>query len=243
MAKKHRRNFMKKSFFASFILLICSAIFYFTPDATAIGFGVYGNGGGGQISWDNKTPEMRFGGGFILDTNCAGNSLFNYRLNLGVNSLITKYQSYEEYVINLFGTNFFNPYEQINMKGTTSAEISMSHVFGFGVLRTQNIRLWLGPEVFLAGTAGHIRGVTAGLGLVLGLNINIGDSFTISFSGSGRLRGGYRLYNYTQHDIYFFQAPGGAITPAIYSASKRQVGVGGDGLVTIAFMYRINDKF
>jgi opacity protein-like surface antigen len=235
---------MKKSFYALFILLICSATSYFTPDAGAIGIGVYGNGGGGQIMWDNNTPEMRFGGGFILDTNCAGNNLFNYRLNLGVNSLITKYQSYDEYWI--YSQSAFqlipnSSYEKIYMKGTTSVEISMSHVFGFGVLRTQNIRLWLGPEVFLAGTTGHVKGVTAGLGIALGLNINIGDSFTISISGSGRLRGGYRDYNYTKR---FTAVDPTTIYPvALYPESKRQVGVGVDGLAIIAFMYRINDKF
>jgi hypothetical protein len=77
--------------------------------------------------------------------------------------------------------------------------------FGFGIVRTKSVRLWLGPELriaFFTGTDESSTGVTqrdvslvgVGIGPVLGVNFNIGSNLSLclktaylfnSYSGSG----------------------------------------------------------
>ena len=194
-----------------FLLLATGAfIATITASAMAIGLGGYMTLGGGSATYHfsefeyysstnmSDSSNLAVGGGFVLDTNAAGNQLFNYRLKIGGERNWVK--------------------READMK---LSRLHLQNVFGFGVVRTKWVRFWLGPalggsytwgdrdsERYYAGiftpsftwqqiitpglyditpTADIMRDkitkiVYGGfdLGLVLGLNINIGDYVTLS---------------------------------------------------------------
>ena len=110
--------------------------------AFALGLGFYGTVQGGSGSWelenqsgftfyDDDGDTERFGIGFTLDTAVARNKLFNYRLNIGPER---------------FDIDFDN-------SGGATAELyglAADNTFGFGVMRTEKVRLWAGPRVRIA---------------------------------------------------------------------------------------------
>jgi hypothetical protein len=137
-------------------------------NASALGLGAYYNQGWGDgeiqyddydrdidIEFDYKTKMI----GFILDTNVATDSVFNYRLNIALDEL--------------------DP-------GRRSKKIDgyvMDHTFGFGVLRTQHVRLWIGPQINLAYyNEDDFDMFGLGFGPAIGVNIHAGDkvSFTVT---------------------------------------------------------------
>ncbi len=98
---------------------------------------------------------------------------------------------------------------------------SVANTFGFGVVRTEKIRFWLGPQVTVGALLADIKGGYGELGLALGLNINFGEAFTIGFTVEGRsLIGAYAYLNGPVEFVY-----------------------GGEGVVTMAFIFRINDTY
>ncbi len=198
--------------------------------AHAVGFGLFGNFDGGKMVWEGYGAEfMNYGGGFVLDTNLAMDSVFNYRLELGFSNLRTPYEVKEmDFAKTFLFINILNlPYRQDKTVTHYENSLLMStvHYFGFGVVRTKNVRFWLGPQLTIAGMLTNLTGLIAGLGFAMGLNINIGDVFTLSFVGSGRYIGGVRVYTYNGTH---------------YTAG----GYGGDGLITMAFIFRVpSDNF
>ena len=152
--------------------------------ASALGLGVYYNQGWGDgeiedddwdsdYDWDYDDDDgfnFKFDTesdyktrmiGVMLDTNVARDSLFNYRLNI----------SLDENEIN-FG----------RFKDKLDGYV-MDHTFGFGVLRNQNVRLWIGPQINLSYyNESDFDMFGIGLGPAIGVNIHAGDkvSFTIA---------------------------------------------------------------
>jgi hypothetical protein len=176
------------------ILFITAGVFVITAasNAMAIGIGVYGTIGGGKMQHDYSTDEMiapssstdlAIGGGIILDTNLASNKLFNYRLKIGGE----KYTCARESNIDM-------------------ARVHCDNIFGFGIVRMQQIRWWIGPQVggfyttnldekgykpylckeFPFGFIGRLHDLKYGgfdIGAATGLNINLGTNFTIGIEG------------------------------------------------------------
>ncbi len=102
----------------------------------------------------------------------------------------------------------------INIGATgESVMIHMNHYFGLGVVRTKLVRFWIGPMISLSGLVSNIYGSVCGTGLALGLNFNFGEVFTLSITGTGRFIGGI---------------------------ADGSWGYGGDGMCTIAFLFRVN---
>ena len=108
-----------------------------TTPTLASGFGAFVEGISGsgdvEIDWDNSGNQPPFdndfsGGhfGFILDTNLARDSVFNYRLNVGLGALDAEDD---------FGT-------ALELGGVT-----VDNTFGFGVVRSKSFRLWIGPQI------------------------------------------------------------------------------------------------
>jgi hypothetical protein len=173
------------------LLVLCWMVALPAMDADALGLGGYINFSSGTSTWtaddgnsewdidsDRKITDL----GFVLDTAVARDTLFNYRLQLG-------YENWED--DNAAG-------EKLDLTGFV-----MTHDFGFGVLRTPNVRLWLGPEVKLAFVTGSPDGspdfdvslFDFGIGPVIGANFNIGSTVTLAvktgylfegFAGVGR---------------------------------------------------------
>ena len=130
--------------------------------------------------WDRST----YGGGFLLDTNVAGNRVFNYRLSIG-------------YV----GTE-----ETSRLTGTTDLDgLLINNTFGFGVLRTSKVRLFLGPMIGLGFqlpdrtplfdiTGYDFVDLNFGAGAQIGLNFHISDSFSLSVAPAYEYMGLFRFY-------------------------------------------------
>jgi hypothetical protein len=139
--------------------------------ASALGLGAYYNQGwgDGEIEYDDDYDDFDIENdyktrliGFMLDTNVARDSVFNYRLNIALDEADIKPdrgrgKKYDGYV--------------------------MEHTFGFGVLRNQNVRLWIGPQINLSYyTEDDFDMFGLGFGPAVGVNIHAGDkvSFTVT---------------------------------------------------------------
>ncbi len=69
-----------------------------------------------------------YGGGLIYDSAVALDKVFNYRLKAG----------YDRYYVNIkYTSSDFKPAGRFNL----------SHTFGFGVARTEDVRVWIGPQL------------------------------------------------------------------------------------------------
>ena len=167
------------------VLCICFAavLVLGTADARAAGFGIYGSAGGDDSSrWSiDSNPSFKVktehrGAGFVFDTAVAKDSFFNYQLNLG----------YDEFT----NTNKANPVNDLKLGG-----LMISNSFGFGIVRTDGFRLWMGPEIRLAWPKGSMLGTDydffgGGVGPVVGMNFN--------FPGNASLvvKAGYQFMTY-----------------------------------------------
>jgi hypothetical protein len=156
----------------------------------ATGIGLYGTGGVGASTWTYEGEKMSTtdyfgGGGLIIDTAAAKDTLFNYRFTFG----------YEQYFLR-------DP--ETDTTGKPINRFSISNTFGFGLWRAQNVRFWLGPRVglhylykkdsatvlmFFPWPTGIIilpmrvsmdlKAIGLDLMLALGFNFNIGDYTTL----------------------------------------------------------------
>ena len=114
-----------------------------------------------------------------MDSNLAQDRLFNYRLNVGYDKLDVEGDDWNDTTLELGG-------------------LVIDNTFGFGVLRTETFRLWLGPQVRLgfyggetdnSGTKLEAALFAFGLAPVVGANWNLGDSFTLSLVAGYRFMG------------------------------------------------------
>ena len=125
------------------VLFVCT---FFVPDAAAVGVGVDFNAGYGDTDWvedDWSSTPRRFssddsmmGIGYFFDTAPAGDSLFNYRFSFG----------WEKNEFDL------DDGDAMETKGWY-----MTHDFGFGLVRTKNLRIWTGPEIKRVQYKGELR--------------------------------------------------------------------------------------
>lgn len=140
--------------------------------ATGLGiyFPAYGNGKSTITVFDDEFENdvSHLGGGFLLDTKVADRGVFNYRLHLGFESVDYDYPE-----------NF--------------SRFAIDNTFGFGIVKTRVLRLWLGPQIRLAymaydsgelgsgiGTYTYkINSLGFGLAPILGMNFNIGSVISI----------------------------------------------------------------
>jgi hypothetical protein len=169
------------------VLCVCFAavLLLGTSDARAAGFGIYGSlGGDGSATWTNddlygtsssEVETAHQGAGFVLDTAVARDSFFNYQLNLG----------YDEFTNKFPGSS-----SDLKLGG-----LMISNSFGFGIVRTEGFRLWMGPEIRLAWPKGSQSGVDydffgGGVGPVLGMNFNLPGTVTFA------VKAGYLFMNY-----------------------------------------------
>ena len=114
--------------------------------------------------------------GFVVDTAVARNKVFNYRFTF------LKEEN------NADGG-------RLDMQG-----YAMTHDFGFGVVRTKNVRLWLGPQLkgsyyddITLNSGGTTTGDVVGFGVgpVIGLNVNLPQVVSFSFTAAYHIIGFY----------------------------------------------------
>lgn len=228
--------------FSIFLLVIVSTFFTGLPNAAAIGLGFYadlplqdGSGDytvedddsvfGNTNKFDSSADYSAQGLGFVLDTNTARDSLFNYRMNLGYEKLEME-------------DTKLSPGAKLNLDGWV-----LDNTFGFGVYRNRNIRVWLGPQIRLAyynGDAESANGVTDpyhdyhlfafGFAPVVGVNFNPGDLFTSS------LTMGYRFTKYYGASEYNGPNSQTDVDQTIEADEGRL-------FINLSVLFRINDTF
>jgi hypothetical protein len=160
-------NFIKK--FLLFKMTICILLLNI--------YSSYGSGLGiavpaffGTIDYDEyKCDVNNIGIDFILDTNVSKNSLFNYRLNAGIETFTHKYTD----------TYYDDFYDELRKeKGShTGIRIVTDHNFGFGIITDPSLRIWLGPNVRVGFVYTNSKpGISLGAGFTaVGANFNIGS--------------------------------------------------------------------
>jgi len=135
-----------------------------------------------SFTYDTTTDfESAAGLGIVFDSNIGKDKLFNYRIGL----------EYQE--INVDSTtingNTYNCDNQCDM-----SRFNIVQTFGFGVLRTKTVRLWVGPRINIAwnyGSHDYDAGfytATAtelafefGVAPAVGVNINLGRVVSLAF--------------------------------------------------------------
>lgn len=123
--------------------------------------------------------------GLAFDTNIGKDSLFNYRL--GLEYMKQEIDSVDGYSCTGdcdFGTR-----------------INMVNTFGFGVLRTQTVRLWVGPRINFAydwdtGDNGDTRlGFELGVAPAVGINVNLGRVVSLAADVDYRFATAFGAYD------------------------------------------------
>ncbi|ALC14911.1 hypothetical protein DSOUD_0110 [Desulfuromonas soudanensis] len=195
---------MKKSLLGLVALVFISSLW--SSSALAVGIGGYVDvsGGSGEAEWDSDFQSWDIDAsaaafGFVLDTAPMNERTFNYRLNAGLAA-----QNFEDDL-------------GVEME---AGGIYAENIFGFALIRDENVRWWLGPLVRVGIYSGetdpvNIGGGTQqidftyaefGIGAVTGVNININDRLILApslgfricgFAGTGEINeyvGGVHYY-------------------------------------------------
>lgn len=212
---------LKYIFFAG---IFTASILLSASQLSAVGLGVYATASKGSSTWTyhkNEIPDFdidsdvsKLGLGFVLDTTLAYDSLFNYRLNIGYGKV-----------------NIDNEGSGSDIEGKN---YHLFNTFGFGVLRSELIRLWLGPQIGFGFIRGEYDSIPAGennhfttfffsIGLITGINFNIGEVITLGIDG------GYRINRH--------------VGTADVGTSYGVTGTEKEVFVNLSFMFRINDMF
>ena len=136
------------------------------------GFGFFLGGARSSQDWEDESYSYTTVlGGFTLDSNVAADRVFNYRLELFYGSGDHDFQS-------------------------SSDMVGMNHTFGFGVVRTRPVRVWLGPQIGLyyeSGGDNRFSWDTYGfnIGPAVGVNFNMGPVVSLALTGYARFGGYY----------------------------------------------------
>lgn len=205
--------------FLSIMFSVCVAV----PSSMALGLGLYWTSGWGDAtydaedddnnSWDWDSEIERRGYGLVLDTALAKDSVVNLRLNVG-------YYNWQEEDQNE---------EIIDLDGAQGV-----FDLGFGIVRTQSLRFWIGGELSAAYGVGSLEGfdafevylINVGIGPVAGLNFHIGDRLTFGIKAG-----------------YLFEGFIGEGENTITDTTVDYTGYGGHYFVVLSAFYRFNDVF
>lgn len=162
--------------------------------ASAIGIGVYGQYKNASTEmyvdyldpdnifteWEERPDGKRSLGGFglLLDTSVFSDSIFNYRLQIGMGFG----------TLSIDGVNYNDD--------ITLTEYHMYHSFGFGIVRNDSVRLWLGPQIGLGLASGtysypgsadtEYKEYFASIGAILGINVHLSERFSLGLSAGAR---------------------------------------------------------
>jgi len=234
----------------------------------ALGIGVYFSGGYSYDKWETSTfhnlnkislgylNKTMYGGGIILDTCAAKNEIFNYRLNVGI----------ERYNIDpLKNTNLFDHFKNnnvtnsISLKNVKIQRLGIINTFGFGILKRENFRLWIGPQLgfrYFWGISDHLNIGFIGIiyppkpgiyffpykgdldfnnlfgidiGAAIGCNFNFGELLTVSVEAGVR----EPFVMGVLKNLHIKEA----------QSQYNIFSIGVEANVSIAIMFRINDAY
>ncbi|MBN2403699.1 MAG: hypothetical protein JXN64_15080 [Spirochaetes bacterium] len=212
-----------------FSAVITGCVLLFSSSAMAFGLGVYGTASKGSSEWtfeeddggegDYDSDTSRLGLGFTLDTALAIDRLFNYRLHVGYSRINIEME------------------DDFDVEGL---EFHLYNSFGFGLFRSEVVRIWLGPQIGFGIINAEFdyaddydinEFVTFyfAYGIIGGINFNIGNAVTIAVDGGYRFNSHAGYYNVGQSSA---SESNGDIT-----------GSGKEAFIDVAFMFRIGDTF
>jgi hypothetical protein len=212
-----------------FLLLTFGCLALFAAPAWSGGVGgsfSYGDGDGDVDDTDDFFPDLDtsadyFEVGFTYDSNLAADRLFNYRMSLNL-QLVEQELSLGPISADIDGTGF-----------------SLNQLFGFGLIRTKNVRVFVGPTIHLgvtifddeqAGVDIEEVLVVAAIGPEVGVNLHLGRRLTMSLTGYYR----YGL------QVQAFDSPisGTNQSDGVFTGDEHRVGL------TTAIYFRFgNDQF
>jgi hypothetical protein len=163
--------------------LVVSLIFFWFifsfSSLYAVGLGLALPIGFGTTDYEQYKADAINGGiNFVFDNNVAKRSIFNYRLNFGIEFCNHDY-SYEISYYDPYSDSYYN--QQYN-KDRVVIRIVTDHSLGFGIIRSSSIRLWMGPclRIGFSYIPWDESGYTYGAGITpLGINFNMGEVFTL----------------------------------------------------------------
>lgn len=201
------------------LALVVITLFLIPQSSQATGLGLYlpswGNGSS-TVSYDNgferESDIDHIGIGFVLDTKVASRGVFNYRLHLGFESA---------------------QYGELENK---FSRFAIDNTFGFGIVQSSVLRLWLGPQIRLVYQSYsdsdisydfNINAFGLGLAPVLGLNFNLGNVVSICPEIGFRFMflGGTEEYD----GSFYYDEP--------FASTEQYV------FINLALLFRINDVF
>lgn len=219
----------------------------------AIGYGGYISGGGGVSTYragdSNSSVEYGLGGGFLLDTAVGLNEKFNYRLGVGYENAMKS------------GYSFFDIW--------SIHKIAVTNTFGYAFYRSKYLRVWMGPQIELAGRFIRIQNSTRdvyrhaiingvpplsvknlsidysvfsfGFGAILGININTDTPLSIGFEIGFNACLGIGPFNEKKSD---YVITSDFILPSQLSSKSRDVIFAkADAITRISFIYRVGETF
>ena len=194
------------------LILGLSVIIYFVSyELQAAGIGMYGMFGYGSTSLDQHIKPLLFyrkygnyiaGGGLVIDTNCSGPGIFNYRITIGA-------------------MRTFDAVKRESVLPHMTTRTQFVNTFGLGIVRQESFRLWIGPQVGLSllngiykGNRNNMLAVYGGglsinlnyidklqysmiggtFGIALGMNLNFKRNITMLIEGSWRYDVYYGMY-------------------------------------------------
>ncbi len=160
---------------------VAGILFGLSAHTYAVGVGLYVSQGSGDADFDGTYSNFsadteQSAIGFTFDTNLSKNRLFNYRL--GVEKGTLKFKNFGQFEVD---------------------EVAITNDFGFSMVREDNLRIWIGPELRISfqdkqeSSGWEYSGVGVGLGPVVGLNWHLGQNGPSLIAKAGVLGSSYAM--------------------------------------------------
>ena len=206
-----------------FIMLV-GLLVIISHSLRAAGLGIAFRYGVGSVDYDLYDGDAsHFGINFVFDSNVAKNSVFNYRLNAGVEFFEHSYDATYDY-----------GYLYTETEYNEGIRIITDHTFGFGIVKSRVVRLWLGPNIRFGFVSADEAGLCVGAGLTaLGLNFNFGPVFTLG------VEAGYQFYA----DLYFDDVVSNEYVEDYYLYEGSSSGANNMFVLKISILFRIHDTY
>jgi hypothetical protein len=215
---------MKKNAVSTIIFLVGFSMV--AQSAMAVGIGFYGTWamGKGIQTWEvlntekkYKTSHMKWGGGILIDSAVAKDTIFNNRLYLG-------------FGMNTRTTDFSGTDAEVEMY-----DFSLFNTFGFGLVRLSFMRLWLGPQIGITYSFGDFDFVQnreyyeVGFfgGISSGINFNIGTFLSFSVDGGFRYGGLANYYDISSTSV----------------KTLKPFATAYEGFINVSVIFRIGDEY
>ena len=211
------RCFISSLVMVSFLLIASSL--------NATGLGISMTYGVGSTDYDlYEADANRIGLNFVFDSNVAMRGVFNYRLNVGAEFFSHEYYEYD----------YYHEYEDYSSH-VEGIRIVTDHTFGFGIVKSKIVRLWMGPNFRFGFIVGEDEGgFCVGGGITaLGLNFNFGRVVTLG------LEAGYQFYA----DLYFDDVVQNEYEFDYDSYEGSSTGLNNMFVVKLSILLRIRDNY